>query len=68
MNMKKIELLGTRNFRHFHRERQSVIGRWKQRVMRNIDSMEMKIVLRQVQPNGLSIAEKVNFIAAARQL
>jgi hypothetical protein len=36
--------------------------------MRNIDSMEMKIVLRQVQPNGLSIAEEVDFIAAARQL
>jgi hypothetical protein len=68
MNMKKIELLGTRNLRHFHRERQSVIGRWKQRVMRNIDSMEMKIVLRQVQPNGLSITEEVNFVAAARQL
>jgi hypothetical protein len=36
--------------------------------MRNIDSMEMKVDLRQVQPNGLSIAEKVNFMAAARQL
>jgi len=24
--MKKVELLGTRNLRHFHRERQSVIG------------------------------------------
>jgi hypothetical protein len=68
MNMKKIELLGTRNLRHFHRERQSVIGRWKQRVIRNVDSMEMKIVLWQVQPNGLSITEKVNFMPAARQL
>src|SRR3954452_19196368 len=67
MNMKKIELLGARNFRHLHRERQSVIGRWKQRVMRNVDSMEMKIVLRQVQPNGLSITEEVDFMAAARQ-
>jgi hypothetical protein len=68
MNMKKIELLGTRNFRHFHRERQSVIGRWKQRVIRDVDAMEMKIVLRQVQPDGLSVTEKVNFVAPARQL
>jgi hypothetical protein len=68
MNMKKIQLPGTRDLRHFYRERQSVIGRWKQRVMRNIDSMEMKIVLRQVQPNGLSITEEVNFMTAARQL
>src|SRR5215470_7299815 len=68
MNMEKIELLGTRNLCHFHRERQSVIGRWKQRVMRDIDSMEMKIILRQIQPNGLSIAEEVNFVPAARQL
>ena len=66
MNMKKIELPGARNLRHFYRERQSVIGRRKQRVMRNIDSMEMKIVLRQVQPNGLRVTEKVNFVAAAR--
>src|SRR5437763_10629176 len=66
--MREIELLGTRNLRQFQRERQGVIGRWKQRVLRNIDSMKMKIVLRQVQPNGLSIAEEVNFITAARQL
>ena len=66
--MKKIELLGTRDLRHFHRERQSVIRRWKQRVMRNIDPMEMKVDLRQVQPNGLSIAEEVNFMTAAGQL
>src|SRR6476659_4612631 len=68
MNMKKIELLGTRNLRHLHRERQRVIGRWKQRIMRNIDSMEMKIDLRQVQPNGLSVTEEINFVAAACQL
>jgi hypothetical protein len=66
--MKKIQLVGTRNLRHFHRERQSVIGRRKQRVMRNIDSVEMKIVLRQVQPNGLSVTKEVNLVAAARQL
>src|SRR5204863_6441958 len=68
MNMEKIESLGARNLRHFDRERQSVVRTWKQRIVRNIDSMEMKIVLRQVQPNGLSIAEEVNFMAAARQL
>ena len=67
MHMKKIELLGTRDLRHLHRERQSVIGRRKQRVMRNIDTMEMKIVLRQVQPDGLSIAEEINFVSTARQ-
>jgi hypothetical protein len=66
--MKKIELLGTRDLRHFHRERQSVVRTWKQRIVRNIDSMEMKVVLRQVQPNGLSITEEVNFMTAARQL
>src|SRR5919197_851451 len=68
MNMKKIELLRTRNFRHLHRKRQSVIRRWKQRVLSNIDSMEMKIILRQIQPNGLSVTEEINFVAAARQL
>jgi hypothetical protein len=36
--------------------------------MRNIDSMEMKIVLRQVQPDRLSITKKVNFMTTARQL
>src|SRR5262249_52949607 len=68
MNMKKIELLGTRNLRHLHRERQSVIGRGEQRIMRNIDSMEMKIVLWQVEPNRLSVTEEINFVAAACQL
>jgi hypothetical protein len=68
MNMKKIELLRTRNLRHFHRKRQSVIGRWKQRVMSNIYAMKMKIVLRQIQPNGLSVTKEINFVTAARQL
>jgi hypothetical protein len=36
--------------------------------VRNIDSMEMKVVLRQVQPNGLGVTEEVNFMTAARQL
>ena len=35
---------------------------------RNIDTMEMKVVLRQVQPNGLSVTKEVNFMTAARQL
>src|SRR5438128_11547716 len=67
MNVKKIKLLGTRYFRHFHRERQSVVGARKQRVVRNFDPMEMKALLRQVQPNRLSITEEVDFMAAARQ-
>jgi hypothetical protein len=67
MNMKKIELLGTRDFRHFHCERQSVVGTRKQSVIRKFDSMEMKAFLRQVQPNGLSRTEQVNFMAAARE-
>src|ERR1041385_4120461 len=62
--MEKIESLRTGHLRHFHRERQSVIGRWKQRVMRNVHSMEMKIILRQIQPNGLSVTEKINFMTA----
>src|SRR5437588_5543231 len=68
MNMKKIEPLRTRHLRHFYRERQSVIGRRKQRVMRNVHSMEMKIILRQIQSNGLSVAEEINFVTAPRQL
>ena len=52
VNMKKIELLGTRDLRHFHRERQSVVRTWKQRIVRNIDSMEMKIDLRQSSLTG----------------
>src|ERR1041385_6566222 len=68
MNMEKIELLGTRDLRHFDRERQSVMRGWKQRVVRNVDSMEMKIVLRQIQPDRLSITEEKNFVAAAGQL
>jgi hypothetical protein len=68
MNMKKIELLGARNLCHLYRERQSVIRRGEQRVMRNIDSMEMKINLRQVQPDGLSVTEEVNFMTTPRQL
>src|SRR5215831_9658585 len=67
MNMKKIELLGTRNLRHLHRERQSVIGGGEQRVMGNINSMEMQIVLWQVQPNGLSVTKKINLVTAAGQ-
>src|SRR5213595_2060702 len=67
MNMKKIELLGTRHFRHFHCERQSVVGTGKQSVVHDFDSMEMKTLLRQVQSNGLSITEEVNFMTAAGQ-
>src|SRR6266567_7711994 len=48
MNMKKIELPGTRHFRHFHCERQSVVGTGKQSIIRKIDSMKMKAFLRQV--------------------
>src|SRR5439155_23169006 len=62
MNMKKIELLGTRHFRHFHCERQSVVGARKQSVVRKFDSMEMKALLRQVEPNGLSVTKKVNLM------
>jgi len=51
MNMKKIELLGTRNLGHFHRERQSVVGTRKQSVVRKLDSMEMEALLRQIQPD-----------------
>jgi hypothetical protein len=36
--------------------------------MRNVHSMEMKIILRQVQPNGLSVTEEVDFVTTARQL
>src|SRR6266496_5666829 len=57
MNMKKIELLGTCHFRHFHCEGQGVVGARKQRVMHDFDSMEMKALLRQVEPNGLSVTE-----------
>jgi hypothetical protein len=67
MNMKKIEPLGTRHFRHFHCERQSVVGAWKQSVVRKFDSMEMKALLRQVQPNGLSVTKKINFMTAPSQ-
>src|SRR5215510_8255967 len=67
MNVKKIELLKTCHFRHFHSERQSIIGTWKQGVVRKIDSMEMKTLLRQIQPYGLSITEQENFMTAARQ-
>src|SRR6266513_1799000 len=67
MNMKKIELLGTRHLRHFHCEGQSVVGARKQSVVHDFDSMEMKTLLRQIQSNGLSITEEVNFMAAARQ-
>jgi len=35
--------------------------------MRNVHSMEMKIILRQIQPNGLSITEEVNFMTPASQ-
>jgi hypothetical protein len=36
--------------------------------MRNIHSVEMKIILRQIQPNRLSVTEKVDFMTTARQL
>jgi hypothetical protein len=36
--------------------------------MRNVHSMEMKIILRQIQPNGLSVTKKINFVTAPRQL
>src|SRR5213076_1834475 len=68
MNMKKIELLGTRHFRHFHCERQSIVGARKQSIVRKFDSMEMKTLLRQVQSNGLSITEEINFMTAPRQV
>jgi hypothetical protein len=68
MNMKNIELLSARYLRHFYRERQSVVGRRKQGVLRNIDSMEMKIILRQVQPNGLSVTKKINLMTTPRQI
>src|SRR5438552_4248112 len=67
MNMKKIELLGTRHFRHFHCEGQSVVGARKQSVVHDFDSMKMKSLLRQVQSNGLNITEEVDFMAAAGQ-
>jgi hypothetical protein len=34
--------------------------------MRYVHSMEMKIILRQVQPNGLGITEEINFVTAPR--
>jgi hypothetical protein len=67
MNMKKIELLGTRYLCHFHCERQSVVGARKQSVVHDFDSMEVKTLLWQVQSNGLSVTEEVNFMTAARQ-
>src|SRR5260370_2591159 len=63
MNMKKIELLRARHFRHFHCKGQSVVRARKQRVVHDFDSMEMKTLLRQGQSNGLRITEKVKFIA-----
>jgi hypothetical protein len=36
--------------------------------MRNVNSMEMEIILRQVQSNRLSVTKKVNFMSAAREL
>src|SRR5438876_11391136 len=48
MNMKKIELLGTRHFRHFHCEGQSVVGARKQSGVHDFDSMELKTLLRQI--------------------
>jgi hypothetical protein len=48
MNMKKIQLLGARYFRHFHCEGQSIVGTRKQSVVGKFDTMEMKTFLRQV--------------------
>ena len=68
VNVKKIEVLGTRHFRHFHCEGQGVVWTGKQRIVCNVHPMEMKIVLWQVQPNWLSITKEVNFMATACQL
>src|SRR5207248_10109123 len=58
MNVKKIEMLGPRHFRHFHCEGKSVVGARKQSVVHKFDSMEMKTLLRQVQSNVMSITEE----------
>jgi hypothetical protein len=36
--------------------------------MRNINSVEVEIILRQIQPDRLSVTEEINFVAAACQL
>src|SRR6266487_5767745 len=67
MNMKNIELSRARHLCHFHRQGQGVVGARKQSVVRDLDPMEMKMLLRQLQPNRWSVAEEMNFMAAARQ-
>src|SRR6266536_6063549 len=62
MNMKNIEVSRARHLCHFHRQRQCVVGARKQSVVHDFDSMEMKTLLRQVEPNGLSITEEVNIM------
>ena len=67
MNMKNIEVSRACHLCHFHRKGQCVVGTRKQSVMRDLDPMELKILLRQPQPNRLSVAEEMNFMTAARQ-
>src|SRR6266581_8922203 len=62
MNMKNIELSRACHLCHFHRQGQGVVGARKQSVVRDLDPMEMKMFLRQLQPNRLSVAEEVNFM------
>jgi len=65
--MKNIEVSRARHLCHFHRQRQRVVGARKQSVVRDLDPMEMKMLLRQLQSNRLSVTEEVNFMTAARQ-
>src|SRR5215813_12995836 len=68
VNMKKIKLLGARDFCHFYCQRQSVVGTGKQGVVRKFDSMEMKTLLWQVESYRLGVTKEVNFVTAPSQL
>ena len=68
MNMKKIELLGTRDLRHLHRERQSVIGTREDRRVSHLDLVEMNARERKIEPDRFGVTEKMDVVTARCQL
>ena len=67
VNVKDVERFGFADLRHFHRERQGVIGAGEYSRVPDFDFVELNPRQRQIEPNRFRVAEEMDVVTASRQ-
>jgi hypothetical protein len=67
MDVEKIERLGFSDFRHFHREGQSVIGAGEDGGVSDVDLVKMNSRQGKIEPDRFGVAEEMDVVTPRRE-